>query len=299
MPFRRKYGKYRRSRSMSRGRRVFKAGYRKAYGVRSKSARRRGKGSKKVTVRMLKQIVGRPEVKVHTYMNGGLAATPSNWTESTIWIDGFKIPSGSSYQNRVGNKIKLVRIVAHFETMINSPIKTDLLVSGGAAGTANTIATIEHDQEIKLLVLDDGMNTSTGVSRSGLQYKGYSSAQSNAPGGASDFWADLDFSAFRSQGRRLRMLRTFRHCKGTAIYGTPTAPSTVGGPCGMPRPASAVKEHWFTVSFGPTGKILEYPSSSTSVPIDQPVLWKVGRNNLQTNNPYIRWTKIMIYYTDV
>lgn len=284
---------------MSRGRKLFKKGYRKTRGVRSKSARRGGKGSKKVTVRMLKQIVGRPEVKVHTYLNGGLIPNASNWTESTTWIDGFKIPSGSSYQNRVGNKVKLIRVTVHFETMIHNPSKTDLLVTSGVAGTANTIATIEHDQELKMLIVDDNMNTSTGVSRSGLQFKNYSNQQSNAPGGASDFWSDLDWSAFRNQGRKVRLLRTFRHCRGTAIFGTPVAPSTFGGPAGMPRPCSAVKEHSFSISFGAGGKQLEYPSSATSVPIEMPILWRVGRNNMTSNNPYIRFSKIILYFTDV
>lgn len=297
MPYR-KYGKYRRSRSLSRGRRMFKAGYRKTYGVRSKSLRRYRKGNKLVTTRMLKQVVPRPELKRHEIINRPTFSTTDTFTKLTGDFGGaFNIPQGDTYFAREGNEIYVKMVQMKVELFIDAALVSVVELTGGTAGYANTFSALRNDQEVRFVCVDDTIDNVTGAGISGFPKGLGASQQSNAPGGASDYWIDIDRNTLKASGRTLHFDRKCVLAKGQALSSNPIAPATLLGPCGLPRQVPESKMFTLTIKYPGRGKRITY-MDGVALPHSRPVMWYCGKNAAAGNNPAMRVVYTRVWYID-
>lgn len=283
---------------MSRGRRVFKAGYRKTYGVRSKSARKFRKGNKLVTTRMLKQIVPRPELKRYEIINRATFSTTNTFTQLTGDFGGaFHIPQGDTYYSREGQEIYVKMIQMKVELFLDAALVSVVQLTGGTANYANSFSALKNDQEIRFVCVDDTIDNVTGAGMNGFPKGLGANTQSNSPGGASDYWLDVDRNTLKVSGRTLHFDKKCVLAKGQSLSSNPIAPATLLGPCGLPKPVPESKVFTMTIKYPGRGKKLTY-MDGVALPHSRPVIWYVGKNSAAGNNPAMRVIYTRVWYTD-
>lgn len=249
-------------------------------------------------MRMLRQVVPRPELKYHEFVNGPVEYSTNTWTQWTHWNYGFQIPQGDNYFNREGIEIRIKSIQWQFETELDNAVGTTTVVGAGVANFSNTVFNVIHDQCIRLVVVEDMIDTVSGNGVNGFPLKAGSSTQSNAPGGASQFYYPVSYKDMKAADRKVYLDKTFWHYRAPAVAANPAAPATALGTVGYANQCPAVKTHVCSIRFPGKGKTIRF-HSGVALPISQPVCWVVGKNNAAGDSPKFRMVRVSVYYTDV
>lgn len=288
--FKRKYkGKYRssgsRAKSWTRGARRYKSKTRGTY------------AKKKVTVRMLRAVVPKPELKYHNVTNDAAISFTGGFAHIVNWTGTFKIPQNAGLGGRIGDSVWLKMIELHWELQGNSACaRSNTQVDTGSAGAGNVINQANLDQSLRLVVIQSRMDKTTSLPIDGVELMG--STNSNAPGGASAFHEQLDRMVLRRQQRAVYHDKKYYLSRGVIGSADAVAPATTGAPFGICKPLLTVSEKRLIIKFPGHGLKLQFDGDATQVPVSMPVLWIVGKNNTSNNNPYFRLSCCRIWYTD-
>lgn len=286
------YRRYRRRHGRSKTRRSFRKKPRSF-------TRKRYKKNRLVTTRLLRRIVPKPELKRHEYINGATFSTTNTFTQLTTGFGGaFQIPLGDNYHNREGNEIRVKMIQLKVELFLDNALVSTLQVDPGVAGgSANSIGALRNDQGIRFVCVDDMIDNISGAGVNGFPKGLGVSQQSNAPGGASDWWLDFDKNGMKAAGRTFHFDKKCYLAKGQAIGSNAVAPATGLGPLGMPKPVPQSKIFVMTIKYPGTGKRMVF-MDGVALPISRPVIWYVGKNAAVGNNPAMRIVSTRIWFTD-
>ena len=266
-------------------------------GRRYATKKRKTAEDKFVTLRMLRQLVPRPELKHHDSTNGATFSNASNYAAVVKWTTAFEIIQGVGRTQRVGEEICIRKVECRFELIAPAaPANLDLLTdSQGFAGTANVIPVPQKDQAVRLQLIDCDMDVASGVTTDSFYFLG--STNGNAPGGASSYFQDPDLQKYADEKRQVHLDKVYTHYEAPAGMNRSVANSTTIGPMGIPI-CRQQSHHSFVLDYGPKGRKFRYNSNLTQVPIHMPVLIAVGKNAITGDNPLMRIESVRVWFTD-
>lgn len=272
-----------------------KAGSRKP---RSYSRKKYRNGKKLVTMRMLRNVVAKPELKFHTVTNYSNFGAPNEWAQMGYWRTAWSIGNGSTYNHRLGNDIMVKYVVMKFAlSMDPGASHGSLAITTGEAGAANTVGYLRYDSIVRITIFDDDVNPASGDGLSGWPTKDGSNSMSASPGGASQFYYGLDKKALKTSKRTLYLDKKYKLATGIEHNSAPIAPSDIYGPMGMPNFVPTEKTFTIKLKFPGVGKKISY-HPGTSLPTHRPIAWIVGKNQNIANNPQVRVLSTTVYFTD-
>lgn len=272
-----------------------KAGMRKP---RSYSRKKYKKRDKLVSLKMLRNVVPKPELKRFETINVVPIVTTNAWQQLATFGTAFDIPQGDQRWAREGQEIHIRYIQCKVELNIDSASVSTIQLAGGTSLFGNTFAALHNDQELRVVCIDDTIDSATGAGVSQFPKAPGSSTFSNARGGASEYWYDLDTKFLKTAGRTVHFDKKLVLSKAVAVGSNPVAPATLLGPIGMPKPTPDTKMFTLTIKYPGVGKRITF-HDGVAVPTYRPVLWFVGKNAAAGNNPVLRMHSTRVWFTDV
>lgn len=262
---------------------------RRPAGRRFKSKKRTGYKRKAVTMQMLRRVVPKPELKWRNVTNGVKINPTSSWLEWSDCSNAFLIPQGTGLGERVGDRVYLKRLTLEFEVGFSlSSGQVDTATGPDAVGTYERYNTVTYDQAVRLVIVDNNYNNTTGAPSDHLELMG--STQSGSRGGPSGYNQEIDYVMMKSKNLHVYKDRKIVHCQGSV--------TGVDGFVGSTPRVVPERVHKMAISFPGKGKMINFDSNTTILPARFPIVYVVGQNSTTVNNPTIRLRCARVWFTD-